>query len=145
MIKQIKAEPNSKASHEALMNIEIALLSIWCIDIIICLSLLFTLPKGFQKINFKLILKLIFFSLLLSDFIYNSISFPALTPRFARYARPLMMIPYSKDLRRNLLGIIKTSKDLIILFILYFVVMSMFAFIGINLLPNDIEILDKNV
>ena len=131
--------------HDGLTDIEITILSIWCIDILICLSLLFTLPGGILKINFKLIFKLIFFSCLLSDFIYYSISFPNLTPRFARYARPLMMIPYSKDLRRNLLGIIKTSKDLIILFILYFVVMSMFAFIGINLLPTDIEILDKNV
>jgi len=55
------------------------------------------------------------------------------------------MIPYSKDLRRNLLGIIKTSKDLIILFLLYFLIMSMFAFIGINLLPSDIPTVDKNV
>jgi two pore calcium channel protein 1/two pore calcium channel protein 3 len=56
-----------------------------------------------------------------------------------------MMICYSKDLRRTLLGILKTSKDLIILFILYFVVISMFAFIGINLLPSDINMIDKNV
>ena len=40
--------------------------------------------------------------------------------RFGRIVRPLLMIPYSKDLRRTLLGIMKTSKDLVILFILYF-------------------------
>lgn len=120
------------------MNIEITILMIWFIDIAMCLGLLFSLPKGLMKINLKMILKLIFFGNLIGDFIWFFTSYPNPTPRFGRYARPLMMIPYSKDLRRNLLGIIKTSKDLIILFILYFVVMSLFAFIGINLLTNEI-------
>lgn len=106
---------------------------------------MFTLPGGFRKINLKLLLKLGLFVALVADLVYDCVQYPTLTTRFATFARPLMMVPYSKDLRRNLLGIIKTSKDLIILFILYFAVMAMFAFIGVNLLPGDIEVLDSSM
>lgn len=41
---------------------------------------------------------------------------------------------FSKDLRRNLKGIMKASRDLCILVILYIIIISLFAFIGINLI-----------
>lgn len=57
-----------------------------------------------------------------------------------------MMIFYSKDLRRNLKGIAKASKDLLLLFLLYVIIISTFAFIGINLIGEldnvDIETQD---
>lgn len=51
------------------------------------------------------------------------------------------MIFYSKDLRRNLKGIAKASKDLVLLFLLYAIIISTFSFIGINLI-GEIESVD---
>lgn len=44
----------------------------------------------------------------------------------------MLMPMYSKDLRRNLKGIMKASKDLLLLIMLYLIVISLFSFIGIN-------------
>jgi two pore calcium channel protein 1/two pore calcium channel protein 3 len=41
---------------------------------------------------------------------------------------------YSKDLRRNLKGIMKASRDLFLLILLYMIIISIFSFIGINLI-----------
>lgn len=48
----------------------------------------------------------------------------------------MFMIFYSKDLRRNLKGIVRAAKDLVLLFLLYVIVISIFAFIGINLIGS---------
>ena len=41
---------------------------------------------------------------------------------------------FSKDLRRNLKGIMKASRDLFILILLYLIIISIFSFVGINLI-----------
>ena len=52
------------------------------------------------------------------------------------------MIFHSKDLRRNLGGIVKAGKDLVLLILLYCIVISVFSFIGINLIGTipDIDL-----
>lgn len=56
------------------------------------------------------------------------------TMRFSRILRTLLMPMYSKDLRRNLKGIMKASRDLFILILLYLIIISIFSFVGINLI-----------
>jgi two pore calcium channel protein 1/two pore calcium channel protein 3 len=46
----------------------------------------------------------------------------------------MLMIFFSKDLRRNLKGVMKAAKDLLLLVLLYIIVISTFSFIGINLI-----------
>ena len=58
------------------------------------------------------------------------------TTRFSRLLRPLYMVFYSKDLRRTLKGIVKASRDLLLLFLLYIIIISIFSFIGINLIGS---------
>lgn len=53
------------------------------------------------------------------------------------------MIFYSKDLRRNIKGIIRASRDLLLLIMLYIIIISIFAFIGINLI-GTLDITDEN-
>lgn len=52
------------------------------------------------------------------------------------------MIFYSKDLRRNLKGMAKASRDLVLLLLLYIIIISTFSFIGINLI-GEIEVVDS--
>lgn len=54
--------------------------------------------------------------------------------RFSRILRTLLMPMYSKDLRRNLKGIMKASRDLFLLILLYLIIISIFSFVGINLI-----------
>ena len=41
---------------------------------------------------------------------------------------------FSKDLRRTLKGIMKASRDLGLLIALYLIIISIFSFVGINLI-----------
>ena len=50
--------------------------------------------------------------------------------------RPVVLITYSKELRRNLKGIIGSGKNLFILFMFYFIVMGLWAYIGNNLIGD---------
>ena len=46
------------------------------------------------------------------------------------------MFCYSKNLRRNVKGILDSIRVLVVLFIVYFVVISVYAFVGINLIGD---------
>lgn len=63
--------------------------------------------------------------------------------RFSRILRPAFMIFYSKDLRRNLKGIAKASRDLVLLLLLYIIIISTFSFVGINLI-GQIPVTDQD-
>lgn len=67
--------------------------------------------------------------------------------RFSRVIRPLVLITFSKDLRRSIKGIIGSWKNIIILILFYFIVMAIWTFIGINLIGNidDDIMFDKNL
>ena len=46
------------------------------------------------------------------------------------------MFCYSKDLRRNIKGILDSISILLVLFIVYFIVIAVWAFVGINLIGD---------
>ncbi len=56
--------------------------------------------------------------------------------RFGRVVRPLILISYSKELRRNIKGIIGSLKNLFIIICFTFIVMGVWAFIGVNILGD---------
>lgn len=82
--------------------------------------------------NTKRMCKMLFIILCLTDFINYSIDSSQI--RFSRILRPTLMIFFSKDLRRNLKGVIMAAKDLLLLVLLYIIIISTFSFIGINLI-----------
>lgn len=51
---------------------------------------------------------------------------------------------FSKDLRRTLKGIMKASRDLGLLIALYLIIISIFSFVGINLI-GELDNVDKRV
>lgn len=105
------------------------------VDCCITLILIITKPKDGKSIfNFKRMSKLLMFLICFIDFLIHIID--GSLPRISRILRPLYMVYYSKDLRRTLKGIIKASKDLLLLFLLYIIVISIFSFIGINLIGS---------
>ncbi|CAK69287.1 unnamed protein product (macronuclear) [Paramecium tetraurelia] len=114
-------------------NVELFILIFLGIDFLITLVLLATKKNdgGFQ-FNTKRMMKMLFFLVCLTDYINSKIDDSQI--RFSRLIRPALMIFFSKDLRRNLKGIAKASKDLLLLFLLYVIIISTFAFIGINLI-----------
>ena len=104
-------------------------------DFIITLVLLITKPKDGKSIfNFKRMSKLLMFSICFIDFLIHVRD--ENTTRFSRLLRPLYMVFYSKDLRRTLKGIVKAGRDLLLLFLLYIIIISIFSFIGINLIGS---------
>ncbi|CAD8206175.1 unnamed protein product [Paramecium octaurelia] len=129
-----KPFPNSDYQESSsISKLELIILILLFIDFTITFILLATKKNdgGFQ-FNTKRMVKLIFILLCGTDFInyqYDQTQF-----RFSRLIRPFLMIFYSKDLRRNLKGIAKASRDLLLLFLLYAIVISTFSFIGINLI-----------
>lgn len=62
--------------------------------------------------------------------------------RFSRICRALLMPMFSKDLRRTLKGIMKASRDLGLLIALYLIIISIFSFVGINLI-GELDNVDK--
>ncbi len=71
----------------------------------------------FIKTQRKLCFKGVFDIILLADFINCVVSYPQNTLRFGRVIRPLVLISYSKDLRRTIKGIFGSSINIIILII----------------------------
>jgi len=74
--------------------------------------------------------------ILLSDYANYMFIYPNKTIRYSRAIRSFFLISYSKELRRNLVGILKSVKDLLLLFLLYVVIIFVWTFIGINLLGD---------
>lgn len=98
----------------------------------------------FKKLKqWKVLIKFLFTLAFLIDFSLYWVG--ASKIRGTRILRALMMALHSKDLRRNLLGlisisyflgIIKSIKNLVILFIFYFFIIGAWAFIGSNLFSD---------
>ncbi|CAD8124310.1 unnamed protein product [Paramecium sonneborni] len=131
-----KAFPDSNYQESySVFIFELVFLIIFAIDFSITFILLATKKNdgGFQ-FNTKRMLKLIFLLICGTDFI--NYQYDQIQIRFSRIIRPILMVFYSKDLRRNLKGIIKASQDLILLFLLYLIIISTFSFIGINLIGS---------
>ncbi|EGR34843.1 hypothetical protein IMG5_000710 [Ichthyophthirius multifiliis] len=91
----------------------------------------------------KTLFRSIFFFLLFSDYLQYSFSYPINTLRFARIIRPLQIIVYSKPLRRNFQGIIKSAKNLLIIFIFYFIFIAFWAYVGYNTIGEIDQYVDK--
>jgi hypothetical protein len=89
---------------------------------------LYTLFKKQKKLLFKGLFDLI----LLLDFAFCIARYPINTLRFGRIVRPLLLISYSKDLRRTIKGIFGSSINIIILLVFQFIVMALWAFMGMN-------------
>lgn len=79
-----------------------------------------------------MLFKGLFNLVLLLDFIIFISCYPKNTLRFGRIVRPLVLISYSKDLRRTIKGIFGSSFNIIILLVFQFIVMALWAFIGMN-------------
>ncbi|CAD8055958.1 unnamed protein product [Paramecium primaurelia] len=118
--------------HPNLFIIELIILLFMGIDSCITIVLLLTKKEGRFTFNPKKQFKLIAYYFCLVDFIIHSYE-PTLF-RVSKICRTLLMPMYSKDLRRNLKGIFKAGKDLFLLIILYLIIISIFSFIGINLI-----------
>ncbi|CAD8206226.1 unnamed protein product [Paramecium pentaurelia] len=138
-----KPFPNSDQLENSLISkLELGILILLVFDFIITFILLATKKNdgGFQ-FNTKRMLKLIFILLCGMDFI--NYQYDQTQLRFSRMIRPILMIFYSKDLRRNLKGIANASRDLLLLFLLYAIIISTFSFIGINLI-GQLQIVDED-
>lgn len=59
------------------------------------------------------------------------------TLRYSRIFRAFILVSYSKDLRRNLLGILRSLKQLLILFLFYFTIIGIWAYVGSNLFTTQ--------
>ncbi|CAD8077769.1 unnamed protein product [Paramecium sonneborni] len=112
--------------------IEGIILTFLGIDSIITIILMITKKENRLAFNPKRQFKLIIYYTCLIDFIIHNKE--PNTMRFSRILRTLLMPMYSKDLRRNLKGIMKASRDLFILILLYLIIISIFSFVGINLI-----------
>jgi succinate dehydrogenase hydrophobic anchor subunit len=106
------------------------------------LNVYFTLKTGdgsyitrIWKSN-KTFYKSIFLLLLVSDYLNYITTYPDVSFRFGRIIRALLIISFSKDLRRNIKGIMNSIQILIILFLVYFIVFAVWSFIGINLIGD---------
>lgn len=102
------------------------------IDVIITIILLSTKKGVGFKFNLKRQLKIFLYYFCLFDFFVH-LGDPSVV-RFSRICRTLLMPMFSKDLRRTLKGIMKASKDLCLLVVIYLVIISIFAFVGVNLI-----------
>ncbi|CAD8119924.1 unnamed protein product [Paramecium sonneborni] len=118
------------------------ILSFFGLDTIITVILLTKKKKGGFgfKFNLKRQLKIFFFSMCLLDYFIH-LGDPSII-RFSKILRALLMPLYSKDLRRTLKGIMKAGRDLFLLIALYIFVISIFSFIGINLI-GELDNVDK--
>ncbi|CAD8066114.1 unnamed protein product [Paramecium primaurelia] len=115
-----------------LLILEGIILTFLGIDSIITIILMVTKKENRFAFNPKRQFKLIVYYVCLIDFIiYNK---DPNTMRFSRIFRTFIMPMYSKDLRRNLKGIMKASRDLFLLILLYLIIISIFSFVGINLI-----------
>ena len=80
---------------------------------------------------------------ILADFLYFYISYPNKILRFARILRACFIILYAKDMRRNLKGILKSGRSLLIIFILYLIIIFIWSYIGTQVIgdiSNDVAI-----
>lgn len=118
------------------------LLAFFGLDTIITIILLKSKKKGGLgfKFNLKRQLKIFFFCMCLLDFFVH-LGDPSIV-RFSRILRAFLMPLYSKDLRRTLKGILKASRDLFLLIVLYLFIISIFSFVGINLI-GELDNVDK--
>ncbi len=72
----------------------------------------------------------------MTDYLIHVASYPKSTLRFSRLLRSFFLISFSKNLRRNIKGVIGSLKNLLLLFLLYFLIILLWAFIGINLIGD---------
>ncbi|CAD8182723.1 unnamed protein product [Paramecium octaurelia] len=118
------------------------ILAFFGLDTVITVILLKSKKKGGIgfKFNLKRQLKIFFFCVCLLDFFVH-LGDPTIV-RFSRLLRAFLMPLYSKDLRRTLKGILKASRDLFLLIVLYLFIISIFSFVGINLI-GELDNVDK--
>jgi len=86
--------------------------------------------------NSKYLLKLIFYVVLFIDLLYFYLLFPKTALRFARVLRPLCILFYSYDLRRNFKSIIYSFKEIIQLFLFFFCMTFIWAFFATRFVGN---------
>lgn len=110
------------------------------IDSSITIVLLLTKKEKRFNFNPKKQFKMIVYYFCLVDFIMHTYD-PTLF-RVSKICRTMLMPMYSKDLRRNLKGIMKAGKDLLLLIMLYLIIISLFSFIGINFIGrlDDVDL-----
>ncbi|CAD8091578.1 unnamed protein product [Paramecium sonneborni] len=116
--------------NPSLFILEFIILMFMGIDSCITIILLLTKKESRFAFNPKRQFKLIVYYFCLVDFIIHQ--YEPTFIRVSKICRTMLMPMYSKDLRRNLKGIMKASKDLLLLIMLYLIVISLFSFIGIN-------------
>jgi hypothetical protein len=98
--------------------IEMSCLFIITIDT--ALSFLFQI-KTSKKDLFKnkiLLCKGILNILMITDYLYYTISYPIPICRFSRFLRPSLLICYSQNVSRNVTGVLKSLKHLSFLLVL---------------------------
>ncbi|CAD8079364.1 unnamed protein product [Paramecium sonneborni] len=123
--------PNEDSNENPnLFVLELIILLFMGIDSCITIVLLLTKKENRFSFNPKRQFKLVAYYFCLVDFILHSYE-PTLV-RVSKICRTMLMPMYSKDLRRNLKGIMKAGKDLLLLIMLYLIIISLFSFIGIN-------------
>jgi hypothetical protein len=128
----------AKNQWHTIVALEAAILALITIDLGMNLLL--------KNTNLKLLMNGVCWCLLIADYV-QVLGMPSSTPyRFGRVFRVIVMITYSKDLRRTLMGILHSSKNLMLLFLLYALIISAFAYVGSSILPEtpntDSNVLD---
>ncbi|CAD8063596.1 unnamed protein product [Paramecium primaurelia] len=126
--------------NQNLFIVELIILLFMGIDSSITIILLLTKKENRFNFNPKKQFKMIVYYFCLVDFIMHTYD-PTLF-RISKICRTMLMPMYSKDLRRNLKGIMKAGKDLLLLIMLYIIIISLFSFIGINFIGkiDDVDL-----
>ena len=84
--------------------------------------------------NQKYFWKFIFYVLFLIDFIYFNLYFPATALRFARILRPLCLLFYSSELRRDFKSIVYSFNEIIQLLVFFLGMTLFWAFFATRLI-----------
>lgn len=124
--------PDEDSDETNLIRLECFILAFLGLDTIITVVLLLTKKEQRFAFNPKRQLKLLVYYFCLVDFVMHC--HDSQSHRLSRICRTILMPMYSKDLRRNLKGIMKAGRDLFLLILLYLIIISIFSFVGINLI-----------